>query len=514
MWRYSIVYLFLLATVLLAGKSSFADAETNAGTPASFGSNTVTVTESFASAVDYLQAKTVEMLRANRNTMSNGVTAFPPQVGAGYNAFWLRDYAYMLEGGASELTPEELTRACDVFIQGMRADGAGVDCVKYNGNPIYKPGFGSMGENPVADGSQFTVDVAWWTFQRTRDEAHLSRIIDSLVKTMNAVPRNASNGLVRIRPGGYDRCPYGFTDTVRKQGDELFCSLLYVQASRQLAELFDALHRSDESARWHAESVRVSESVRRVFWDAGTGLFLAATDRCRQPDIWGSAFAVWLGVATLEQSATIANYFKAHYAEIVQAGQIRHLPGGVYWEESCPRDTYQNGGYWATATGWFAYTLYLADPNLARETFVSLVKDFQSHGVNEWILGSAIGVPRYLSSVTLPLAGARRIQELEKSGLGLVHGPFAPTPSQQGCTLTVIASGYGPARFQWRRDGLPLTESSIQVYNTPMGGATLSMMVALPGTADAAMAGLYDVIVTRATGAVTSAPVRVERTIP
>jgi len=38
-----------------------------------------------------------------------------------------------------------------------------------DGTPCYMPGYGTIGRNPVADGSQFMVDVAWHTFQQTRD---------------------------------------------------------------------------------------------------------------------------------------------------------------------------------------------------------------------------------------------------------------------------------------------------------------------------------------------------------
>ena len=87
--------------------------------------------------------------------MKDGTSAFPPQVGIGYEAFWLRDYIYTLEGSVDSYSDKELLDAGRLFIKSMRADGAGVDCVKFDGQPIYKPGFGTLGANPVADGSQF-----------------------------------------------------------------------------------------------------------------------------------------------------------------------------------------------------------------------------------------------------------------------------------------------------------------------------------------------------------------------
>jgi hypothetical protein len=363
-------------------------------------------------AVAWLEGEAHRIVRASRRTMSDGTAAFPPQVGLGYEAFWLRDYAYTLEGSVDSYSDKELADACRLFIRSLGADGAGVDCVKFDGTPIYKPGFGSMGANPVADGSQFTVGVVWHTYHKTKDAQLLRECVEPLIKTMNATPRNSDTHLVHIRPGEpQDRCPYGFTDTVGKQGDELFCSLLYIQASRQLSDLLIAAGRAAEAAEWKAQADRVAASVRKVFWDPQAGLFRAATVTCREHDIWGSAFAVYLGVADREQSMAVATYFRDNYAGIVQNGQIRHLPAGVYWEKARARDTYQNGAFWATPTGWFVYTLDLVDPALADRTVLDLVKDFQAGGACEWIFKDKRQLPNYLASASLPLAGIRAMME-------------------------------------------------------------------------------------------------------
>ncbi|HEX5790009.1 MAG TPA: hypothetical protein VFY13_02600, partial [Luteolibacter sp.] len=260
-----------------------------------------------AEAVVWLEKEAHRIIRASKREMKDGSAAFPPQVGIGYEAFWLRDYEYTLEGSISSYTDEELISAARLFVSKLDPNGAGVDCIKFDGTPIYKPGFGSMGENPVADGSQFTVGVVWQTYRKTKDEALLRDLLDPLVATMNAVPRKPKTGLVWIDPARkYDRCPYGFTDTIHQQGDVLFCSLLYIQASRQLADLLSAGGRAGESVKWRDEAVRLEKSVRDTFWDQETGLFRAATVKCREHDIWGSAFAVYLGVATPEQSLAIA----------------------------------------------------------------------------------------------------------------------------------------------------------------------------------------------------------------
>ena len=82
-------------------------------------------------------------------------------------------------------------------------DGAGVDCIKYDGTPIYQPGYGSMGANPVADGAQFTVGVAWHTYpRRPRMRNCLRSAADGpLVMSLRALPRNPNTGLVHISAG-------------------------------------------------------------------------------------------------------------------------------------------------------------------------------------------------------------------------------------------------------------------------------------------------------------------------
>jgi hypothetical protein len=368
-------------------------------------------------AVRWLDAKAHDMIRAARRPMAGGVNAYPPQVGRHYDAFWLRDYAYVLEGCPDAIPDADLRAACLLFVDKLRADGAGVDCVKFDGTQVYEPGFGTVGTNPVADGGPFTVAVAWHTHRRLRDKELLARIIDPHVKALRAVPRNPETGLVHIKADGYDRAPYGFMDSVHQTGDILFCSLLLMQAERRLAKLLDAAGRPADAKSHRAAADALAPAIRRVCWDESVGLFRASTGRSREPDLWGSAFAVHLGVATDEQSRRIAQYFKDHYAEVVQRGQLRHLPAGVFWEKSLAgRGDYQNGGYWATPVGWLVDVLDRVDPPLADRTFVELVRDFQARGVHEWVNGDRTAVPNYLASATLPLAGMRAVLERRANG--------------------------------------------------------------------------------------------------
>jgi hypothetical protein len=344
--------------------------------------------------------------------MDDGVTVtYPPQVGNGYSAFWLRDYAYILESCAAEIPEKDLRNAVTLFLNAQQKDGACVDCIKYDGTPIYKPGFGSMGTNPVADGSQFTVAVVYLTWKQLKDDSLLdTKTLDKLSLAMNVVPKNLETGLVRIDPqADWDRCPYGFHDTVRKKGDVFFESLLYFEAAQRLAEMFEVAKRQEDAEHFRKEADLVKNRINKIFWDEKLSLYRAATIQCCEGDIWGSAFAVWLNVAPQEKAEQIAQYFLKHYDGLVFEGQIRMLPANVYWERGCERDTYQNGAYWGTATGWFVWTLHRADPKKAEQTIIDLVNGYRRTGSPEWVFGQTVRLPKYMSSVTLPIVQVRQM---------------------------------------------------------------------------------------------------------
>jgi autotransporter-associated beta strand protein len=378
----------------------------------------------------WLEAKAQQLIRQSRTTMNNGTSAFIPQAGGGYGAFWLRDYAYMLEACPEAFTPQEMKNSLLTFVGGLSASGAGVDNVGFNGVPSYLPGGSST--QPVADGSQFTVDVAYLTYQQTHDTALLQQVIGKLVQTMNAVPMDPNgNGLVYLN-SPWNRCPWGFTDTVQETGDTLMCSLLYIQSCNQLASLLGTLGQSSSAAAWQAAAAKTTASVQSVFWNSSTGLFNAATGQCNQPDIMGSAFAVQTGVATSSQSMAIANYFDANYNSIVAAGQVRNLPGGTYWQNtSTGIDWYQNGGYWGVATGWFASTLSLVDSAKANQMLLDAVNNYKTSGVNEWVnaAGTPKGVGNYCASV-MPLIQLKQLSPLPGASTG------SPVLVQLGNSLT------------------------------------------------------------------------------
>ena len=77
-----------------------------------------------------------------------------------------------------------------------------------------------------------------------------------------------------------------------------------------------------------------------VLWNETAGMFrpssgnscFASGAQCvpnsRLTDVWGSALAVDVGAAVGERAARIVAWFGAHWPEVVQDGQVKHLAIG------------------------------------------------------------------------------------------------------------------------------------------------------------------------------------------
>ena len=128
-------------------------------------------------------------------------------------------------------------------------------------------------------------------------------------------------------------------------------SVLLWRACRMMAQM---CARFGKSAQLWEEAAQSVEAALDVLYDAESGLFLAATEDCRQVDIWGSAYLLYVGFPTRHEEQVLAG-LRRRVDDYVFEGQIRHLFKGEYWQRlliDVPRETYQNGAYWATATGW------------------------------------------------------------------------------------------------------------------------------------------------------------------
>ena len=222
----------------------------------------------------------------------------------------------------------------------------------------------------------------------------------------------APDGLVYNDPAAPNRT-YGFTDTVAKQGRLLFSSLLVMQAHDALARWATATG-CGNATQHAAAAARLRRPVPAAFYNQSTGLFMACDVGANAlPDVWGSALAVYLNAtASAEQVTQVVNTFVQNEGSLFQQGQLRHLPGGVFWGKcftACPAPgTYQNGAFWATPLSWVAPMLARhGQTAFAARQLQAVADSFTKGGVMECINVDVgyHGVEKYVDSATNAYGG-------------------------------------------------------------------------------------------------------------
>jgi hypothetical protein len=354
-----------------------------------------------AEKVQWMKKATLKQLEGCRVKGAGGTWIHTPDGVGNYKALWTRDFCYMVEYAGDLMNPNEIKASIYYLLNGQREDGCIPDRVNVAGQPVYSPGpLGKpMADNALDNGPFMAMLVCAYVNQYQDDELFqevelkLRRGLDhTTVKESGLVYNNPKN----------PQCVYGFTDIVKKTGNLLFSSLLYYRANLEMYQLCKK-YECGNPAIYKKRYEYIRQSINKL-WDEDNGMFWAADIDCKQVDIWGSAYAVEVGITNDEQTRRIALYLVEHYDETVLNGQIRHLTHseGV-WNNlfiPCEEGTYQNGAYWATPLAWMIPVYARFKPNLAKEMLENVITDFQENGINECINDGYVKVPNYVVSAT------------------------------------------------------------------------------------------------------------------
>ena len=366
-------------------------------------------------AVSVLERLARQELEGCRVFAHDGTVLFTPDGQGHYAALWTRDFAYVVENAYPLLDPGEVRAAIRYLLRGQRADGCIPDRVQADGRAVYSAGAaGAPLGDPPTDNAQFMVGLVYEYVRCTGDLDLARQSLPALGRAMDHVPRSAE-GLVAIAPGRR-QSPYGFTDTVAKTGELLFSSLLYWDACDKMAALCAQCDEEEGLYRRRAEAVE--RGLDRL-WDPACGAYRAATVDNALIDVWGSVFAVYIGFAQGDRRERLLRFLRDRYEAYVWRGQVRHLLRGEHWERlliPVEEGAYQNGAYWATASGWVLYALAQIDLALARRMLADLLHDFQENGVCECINVGYRKLEHYVVSAVNPLGALRRLPELGASG--------------------------------------------------------------------------------------------------
>jgi hypothetical protein len=403
----------------------------------------------------HLQDKTGGELPANGmftefpSTNSTGVTLIKPGGGSSYPSFWIRDFAMSLSSGLIPL--EEIagmiriTASTQNGPEARMLDAACIppfavpDHVNLDGSPVFYPGTYSPGSDqggeqfgfypPYCDAFYF-IEMVYEYLEQGGDPSILREVVGgySILDRMEkayAVPE--SDPETELTKTELDRraVNFGFMDIVVQTGFLLFSSILKYRASLQLARILERFEREHGKAEIYKEKARrIQRAVPEVFGD-GSGWLKASTGLSGQPDVWGTAFAVYTGLLHGESRQAALRVLHEGYlrGDTCYRGNVRHVPVSGeaspehVWSHTAEgfarKNRYQNGAYWGTPAGWYIYALNEADPECAKQMFEEYIGeltegDFRRHGGmgSPWECFHPDGEHRqngvYMTSVTVP----------------------------------------------------------------------------------------------------------------
>jgi hypothetical protein len=416
--------------------------------------------------LEFLRGMAIDVIEASRvKPGSNGGGHWPLTNFCGfalitpgkdtYPAYWIRDFSMSLESGL--ISPPDILnhllltcRAQNGPTELKLANGLHVppwaipDHINYDGRPSFYPGTYSSGDDqgagacgrlPPADDHYEFVHIAYVYWQATRDSKALSlpvggvTIFDRLEKAFACPATDPNTGLVETTEE--DRAVgFGFCDVEVHTGKLLFASLLRYRAAGELAQLARALGRAELAAKYRQTQKIIRASVGATFADPAAigGWLRASTGLSCQPDVWGTLVALHLKILGRAEAAaarrTIATAVRD--GTITREGGVRHVPTNMdfsrttAWERSMsPVNTYQNGGYWHTASGWLIEALWDKDRTLARQVFAEMILHLRGQDFRK---GTGFGAPWevcgpdgrgrqnpiYMASVALPYGILKR----------------------------------------------------------------------------------------------------------
>lgn len=394
--------------------------------------------------LDWLKTITAFILRASRAVANDGTRILQPGLGnMYYRGMWPRDSFFGILGGLDLLPDiEEMRNASFWLLSASRdVDGAMPDHRELSGLVHY----GQTGcDDDVAgcldlDSGPFAVKLASvfvlndTVTPREERVQYFKGLRHKLVGGMMATP--VDSGLTdadadKSQMGGLGfNVGYGFQDTVKLTGHSLYTSVLYWEASRLLASMIEFVDPDGRDQDWldikrnfEGQARGVAEHISEL-WDPEVGLFRASdgVEKDRH-DIWGSAYAGHVGLASEEQAARIFDFLSSNRARVFFEGQVRQLPFPQQWEAmneansaatTAPRRRYQNGGYWATPHNHVLPFLGRYDPQLACSLLYETIASFRSHGVNEWVgpfwPHASVGAQGYVASAANTYSAAKQL---------------------------------------------------------------------------------------------------------
>jgi len=353
---------------------------------------------------------------------ATGITLIRPGGRGTYPAYWIRDYAMSIETGFVSMEEQKqmllltaATQSDQTWISssgsmipvGSIADHIRIDDSK----PIFFPGtynYSSQGGKtwgmtpPYCDQYYF-IHMAYQYIVGSKashfllKEINGMRLIDRLEIAYKVAPTKLEGVLVNTTDD-FRGIDFGFRDVINITGELCFPSLLKYKASLELSELFNLLQRNDKSKFYQNIAVKLKQQIPAVFSDA-RGMLLASTGKGKQADVWSTSLAVYLGIMEGDQQKKSCQFLRDAYLKgsLAKNGNIRHIlttddySDSTAWEFSlAKKNSYQNGAYWGTPTGWICYAIAKVDIAAAKKLAKEYIDDLRT---GDYRKGAEFGAP-------------------------------------------------------------------------------------------------------------------------
>lgn len=337
---------------------------------------------------------------------NTGGTLIRPGGRETYPAFWIRDYAMSLETGMISVEEQrhmlKLTAAtqCDQtwITKGgsMVPYGAIADHILVNNSmPVYfagtydleQQGTHAFGMFPPYCDQFYFIKMAHHYVNHTADLKILNTEINgnSLINRLEAafhVPPSDRKTHIVYSIENYRAVDFGFRDAIHITGDLLYPSLLKYEAALELSDLFKKKGNTEKASKYINIAAAIKAAIPRMFADED-GMLRASTGKSAQRDVWGTALAIYMNLLPPPEANRASQVLAAAYkaGTLAYKGAIRHVlttddfSTTTSWEGAIPETTlnsYQNGAYWFTATGWVAYAISKTDKASAGK----LIRDY------------------------------------------------------------------------------------------------------------------------------------------
>jgi len=374
----------------------------------------------------WLNATTVDFLVRCQLAGVNGTRIFTPDASSSYGEQWTRDFAMAVLNAPDALKAAEASSGASVAaavaftFERIEPSGMAPDRVTSGGEAVFAPGTGTWPVLLAWDNMPFAGLLLAGYAEAWGNGAEVFCAWEGTARrAIDFVPMR--DGLAFNDPAA-PNCSYGFEDSVVLPGRMLTVSLLMFDAATRLSALATATGCGDP-AHYDAVAAGVAVAVDGLF-DAPSGLFLAAdATLAPQPDVFGSAYAVVLGLGTQQHRTSVGAFLAAQWrsgaGSVWQQGQARHLPQPLFWAQcwdaTCPaKGTYQNGAFWATPLNWVLPALVASGfGREAQAAAAAAVASFRAFGVNEAVNSAVdyVGVTDYIASATNVLGALKPIGE-------------------------------------------------------------------------------------------------------